>query len=117
MSQAKIYVGNLAYSTSDQDLKDLFSKFGEIEDVRIITDRESGRSKGFGFVTFTSAQSAQDSLAADGTEFQGRKIRVNIANDDSRRSSGGGAGRGGRPGGRPGGSGGGYRSGSSRGDN
>lgn len=112
MSQAKIYVGNLAYSTADHDLKELFAPYGEIEDVRIITDRESGRSKGFGFVTFKSAQFAQDALVADGTEYQGRKIRVNIANDDSRRPpsrSGGGAGRGGKPG-----TGGGYRGGSSR---
>lgn len=103
MSNSKIYVGSLAYSVSSDDLSDFFGKFGEIAEVKLIIDRETNRSKGFAFITFAEDKSAQDALSADGQEIQGRKIRVNIANETS---GGGGARRpgGGRPGGgRPGG--------------
>ena len=92
MNQSKIYVGNLPYSVADDQLKDLFSQYGEITEVKLIKDFQTGRSKGFGFITFSSAQSAQDSLAANGMEFEGRKLNVNIARENTRRSGGGGGG-------------------------
>ena len=88
MSQSKLYVGNLSYSTTDQDLQEYFSQYGTITEVKLITDRETGRSKGFGFVNYETDDFAKEALKADGTELQGRKIRVNIANDD-RRTGGG----------------------------
>ena len=106
-SQAKIYVGNLPYSTDNDDLESHFKQYGEISEVKLIMDRETGRSKGFAFITFADQQSAQASLASNETEFQGRKIKVNIAKDDNTRSSGGGAGGGFRRGGNGGGGGGG----------
>ena len=96
MSQSKIYVGSLSYDVTSDDLESFFGQYGEIQEAKLIMDRETGRSKGFAFITFVDQQSAQDSLAADGTELQGRKIRVNIARDDNRRRSGGAGGNGGR---------------------
>lgn len=87
MSQNKIYVGSLAYEVTDEDLKSFFGQYGEIEEVKLITDRDTGRSKGFAFITYTNQQSAQNSLAANGTELKGRKMRVNPARD---RNDGGG---------------------------
>ncbi len=98
MSQTKIYVGNLSYDSGQLELENFFSQYGEVKEVKLISDRETGRSKGFGFVTFATVDAANASLKADGTELQGRKIRVNIANDEGQRSGGGGAGaRGPRP--------------------
>ncbi len=95
MNQNKIYVGNLSFDTTTADLESHFSQFGEFEDVKLITDRETGRSKGFAFITFASEKDAQASLASDGTEFKGRKIRVNMAREDDRkRRTGGGSGGG-----------------------
>jgi cold-inducible RNA-binding protein len=94
----KLYVGNLSYSVSSEELERMFSEFGEIEDAVVITDRQSGRSKGFGFVTFAednSAQSAIDSL--NGKEVEGRALTVNVAKPRENR---GGGGRGGFGGGR-----------------
>jgi RNA recognition motif-containing protein len=97
MSQAKIYVGNLSYDVTSNDLQDHFAKYGEIAEVKLITDRGTGRSKGFAFITFASDQSAKDSLASDGIELSGRKMKVNEAKEEVRRSGGGGGGgRGGR---------------------
>lgn len=102
MSQNKIYVGNLSYNTTEDGLRDYFVKFGDMEEVKLITDRDTGRSKGFAFITFVNESSAKDSLAANGEELDGRPLRVNMANDKER--SGGGGRPGGRPnGGRPGG--------------
>lgn len=103
MSQTKVYVGNLPYRTDDAELEQLFGAYGEVTEVRIVMDRESGRSKGFGFITFAEAEGANNALKADGTELQGRKLRVNLANDDARRT-GGANGRGPRPSFRQGGS-------------
>lgn len=89
MNQNKIYVGNLSYDTTTEDLESYFSQYGEFEDVKLITDRETGRSKGFAFITFANQSDAQSSLAADGTEFKGRKIRVNMAREDDRKRGGG----------------------------
>ena len=94
MSQSKIYVGNLPYSATEQELTDLFGKFGQIKQVSLIIDKETGRSKGFAFITFETAESAQSSLALDNTELNGRKLRVNLAKEDGGSRFGGS--RGGR---------------------
>lgn len=90
MSQSKIYVGNLPYSVTEQDLNEMFAKFGAIKQVNLIIDRETRRSKGFAFVTFEAADAAQASLQVDNTEIDGRKIRVNLAKEDGGARSGGG---------------------------
>lgn len=83
-----IYVGNLSYDTSDDDLKEVFEEFGSVSSAKVITDRETGRSKGFGFVEMEDdgeAQAAIDDL--DGVELDGRTIKVNQARP---KESGGG---------------------------
>ena len=113
----KLYVGNLPYEVRENDLTDLFSPFGNVASARIITDRDTGRSKGFGFVEIDDDQGALDSIAAlDGSEVAGRRIRVSEARQDEGRpprSGGGHGGGGGRGpgGGRHGGGGGGGRGG------
>jgi RNA recognition motif-containing protein len=73
-----LYVGNINYQATEEDLKPLFSEYGEVISVKIINDRETGRSKGFGFVEMESgADTAVEEL--DGKEFQGRRLRVNEA--------------------------------------
>lgn len=84
MSQSKIYVGNLNFSTTAESFEQHFAQFGPITDARVIKDRETGRSRGFGFITYQDDQSAQNALAANNTEFEGKALRVNIANEDSR---------------------------------
>ena len=75
-----IYVGNLSYQTSEQELEELFRGYGEVASVKIITDRETGRSKGFGFVEMQNASDAEASIAdLDGTTFHNRQIVVNKA--------------------------------------
>ena len=75
-----IYVGNIAWGVSEDELKALFAQYGEVNSARIITDRESGRSKGFGFVEMATADSANAAIEAlDGTDFGGRDLRVNEA--------------------------------------
>lgn len=73
----KLYVGNLSWGTTDESLKELFSKFGEVTSASIITDRQTGRSKGFGFVEMENADQAMHEL--NGKEFQGRSIKVSEA--------------------------------------
>ena len=97
MSQNKIYVGSLSYDVTAEDLKSFFAQYGDIEDARVIMDRDTGKSKGFAFVTFANQNAAQAALIADGAEMQGRKIRVNIARDNP--TTGGGRGGRGRNGG------------------
>ncbi|OAY55311.1 glycine-rich RNA-binding protein 2, mitochondrial [Manihot esculenta] len=85
MSSSKLFVGGLSYGTDDQSLKDAFSGFGEVVSARVITDRDSGRSRGFGFVDFSSNESASSALSAmDGQELQGRNIRVSYAQESDR---------------------------------
>lgn len=99
MDANKLYVGNLPWSMNDQALRDLFSTFGEITDAVVITDRMSGRSKGFGFVTFANPDDAQKAIAEmHEKEIEGRKIVVNVAKPREERPAGGGF-RGGRGGG------------------
>ncbi|QTS83959.1 RNA recognition motif domain-containing protein [Coxiella endosymbiont of Amblyomma nuttalli] len=93
MSQNKIYVGSLSYDVTAGDLQSFFGQYGDIEDARVIMDRDTGKSKGFAFITFANHNAAQAALLADGTEMQGRKIRVNIARDNPSSSGRGGRGR------------------------
>ena len=75
-----IYVGNISYNTSEDDLRDLFSRYGEVTAVRMITDRDTGRSKGFGFVEMTDDDQAKEAISAlDSKDFMGRDVRVNEA--------------------------------------
>ncbi len=102
----KLFVGSLSWNTDDNGLQEAFAPFGEISEAKVITDRDSGRSRGFGFVTFEDDEAADKAIAAlNDTDLDGRTIRVNVA-QDKRRDGGGGGGRGGYGGG--GGGGGGY---------
>ena len=93
MSQSKIYVGNLSYNTTEDELRDFFSQFGNIEDIKLIIDFSTGRSKGFGFITYGSNQECESAVEkANGVELSGRKLKVNVARDDNRRSAGGAGG-------------------------
>jgi len=98
---AKIYVGNLPFSTTDAELRTLFSEHGTVESVSLPTDRETGRPRGFGFVEMSQADASRAIQALNGKDVGGRPLRVNEAEDKPR-------GGGGRPGG---GGGGGYRGG------
>lgn len=77
----KIFVGNISYGAVASDLESAFAGFGEIQDIKIAKDRVTGKSRGFGFVTFTSADDAKKALTMDGKELDGRKIRVNVARE------------------------------------
>lgn len=90
----KLYVGGLSWGTTNSDLQEAFEQFGHVEEARVITDRETGRSRGFGFVTFSSQAEAQEALSLDGTTLDGRSIKVNVANDKPAGGGGGGGGRG-----------------------
>ena len=87
MNQNKIYVGNLTYETTEDSLRQAFTQFGGIEDLVLIKDRDTGRSKGFGFITFDSQKAAEGSLKMDGQQLDGRAIKVNIAKEKERSSS------------------------------
>lgn len=99
----KIYVGGLPYSTTDEELQKLFAEQGEVESARVIVDRMSGRSKGFGFVELVSDEDGEKAITAlDGTDFGGRKLMVSKARPQEerpRRDFGGGGDRGGDRGG------------------
>ena len=101
--EAKLYVGNLPYNTADADLQSMFSAAGTVKSAQVIKDRESGRSKGFGFVEMSSAEEANAAISMfHGKDFNGRPLTVNLARPREERSGGGGGGfRGGnrRPGG------------------
>ena len=90
----KLYVGNLSYNTTDATLNDLFAPFGQVESARVITDRDSGTSKGFGFVEMSNSDAQKAMGALNGREIDGRAIRVNEAKPQENRSGGGGGGRG-----------------------
>jgi len=78
--QNRLYVGNIAYTTTSEGLKEHFSSVGEVEDAVIVTFKDSGRSKGFGFVTMADEKTAQKAIAElDGKELDGRPIRVSLA--------------------------------------
>lgn len=75
----QIYVGNLPYQVTEQNLKDFFGQYGNIQQVRIIRNYSSGRSKGFGFVTYATQEDAKKALASHGKQYQGRTLIVRIA--------------------------------------
>jgi hypothetical protein len=107
---SKLYVGNLSWNTTDETLKSTFEEFGTVTDSIIMRDRETGRARGFGFVTFSTEEEATAAVnALNEQELDGRRIRVNVANARPAGGSGFGGGRGGYGGGR-GGYGGGDRS-------
>jgi len=88
----KIYVGNLPFSSTEDDLKDVFGRHGTVQSVSVITDRETGRPRGFAFVEMEEASAADDAIRAlDGSDLGGRSIKVNEA--QARRGGGGGGGR------------------------
>jgi RNA recognition motif-containing protein len=109
---AKLYVGNLAFAAKEDDLHNAFSAFGEVKSVKIITDRETGRARGFAFVEMGSPDEAQAALEGmDGKDLVGRPVKVSIAREREERpggfgGGGGGGGRGGYGGGGGGGRGG-----------
>lgn len=101
----KLFVGGLSWNTTDDGLRAGFERFGTVTDAKVIQDRETGKSRGFGFVTFESAEIAQSACdEMNGKDLDGRTIRVSVAED---RRAGGGGGGGGYRG--AGGGGGGYR--------
>ncbi len=94
METAKLYVGNLPFSATDEDVRSLFGKAGEVQEVRLISDRETGRSKGYAFITFVDKTGATAALEQfNDYEYEGRKLKVDRARENA---GGGGGGRGGR---------------------
>ena len=92
----KLYVGNLSFGTTESDLDDLFAQAGEVESVRIITDRDTGRSRGFGFVEMSEENAEKAISQFNGTELDGRALTINEARPRVDRDGGGGGGRGSR---------------------
>ncbi len=111
----KLYVGNLPYTADDNTLRGLFEAFGEVHSARVVSDRDSGQSKGFGFVEMNDADAQSAMSALNGQEQGGRTLRVNEARPQEPRTGGGGGGRGGYGGGGAGYGGGGYGGGGGRG--
>ncbi len=93
----KLYVGNLNFRTTEESLEALFSNYGQVSDAAIISDRDTGRSRGFGFVTIDDDDAAKEAIeAVNGTEVDGRTLTVNEAKPKENRRGGGGGGGGGR---------------------
>ncbi len=110
----RLYVGNLSFNSTSETLRAAFAEIGEVTDVHLVTDRETGRPRGFGFVTMGTAEAAAEAIARmDGATLDGRALRVNEA-EERRGGGGGGGGFGGGGGGGGGGRGG--RGGGDRGD-
>jgi cold-inducible RNA-binding protein len=96
----KLYVGNLSFQTSSEDLQQLFGQAGTVESASVVEDRETGRSRGFGFVEMSSAEEGAAAIQQfNGKEFNGRNLTVNEARPRENRGGGGGGGRGGYGGG------------------
>lgn len=96
MSNDRLYVGNLSWNSDEDALRAHFAPFGTVKDAKVVTDRDTGRSRGFGFVTMGSdeeAEAARESL--DGSTLDGRQLRVSVAEERRPRGGGGGGGRGG----------------------
>lgn len=101
----KIFVGGLSWNTNDDTLRNAFESYGNVDEAKVIQDRDTGRSRGFGFVTFSDTDGAQKAISAmDGKELDGRTIKVNEAEDKPRGGGGGGGGNRGGFGGGGGGS-------------
>jgi RNA recognition motif-containing protein len=93
MSNDRLYVGNLSWDSDENSVREAFAPYGEVKEVKLITDRDTGRPRGFGFVTMGSAEAASSAIEAlNGQMLDGREIRVNIA-EDRRPGGGGGGGR------------------------
>jgi RNA recognition motif-containing protein len=91
MSNNKLYVGGLPYSVTDDKLQEIFSPHGTVESARVITDRMTGRSRGFGFVEMSSQAEAEEATKnLNGTDLEGRSLTVNEAKPQEERSGGGG---------------------------
>lgn len=86
--QNKLYVGNLPFSVDETQLRDIFAPYGEISELALIMDRDTGRPKGFGFITFATQQSAEKALEQNGKDVGGRALRVNVATDKPREARG-----------------------------
>ena len=96
-----IFVGNLSFNTSEDELRQIFEPYGQVERVSILTDRDTGRSRGFGFVEMANAEEGEKAIAGlNGSQVSGRTINVNEARPKAERASGSGGGRGERGGGR-----------------
>jgi cold-inducible RNA-binding protein len=95
MQQNKLYVGNLPFSVNEEQLRGIFAQYGDISELSLIMDRDTGRPKGFGFITFANQQAAEKALEQNGKDLGGRPLRVNIATDKPR-TGGGNRGGGGR---------------------
>ena len=96
----KLYVGNLPFTIDDQQLHQAFSSYGQVMSAKVIMDRDSGRSKGFGFVEMATDEEAQNAMGSmNGTQLGGRDVSVSEARDPGPRTGGGGGGFRGRPGG------------------
>src|SRR5213079_1984758 len=105
-----IYVSNLSFNVQDEDLKEFFTEYGEVSSAKVITDKFTGRSRGFGFVEMPDDEAAKKAIAElNGSEIDGRTIAVNVAEERKERTGGGGGG--GFRGGNRGGGGGGYNRG------
>jgi len=95
-----IFVGNLDFNTSEDELRNLFGTYGQVDRVSIMTDRDTGRSRGFGFVEMVNTEDGEKAIAAlNGTQLGGRTLNVNEARPKVERGGGGGRDRGGRGGG------------------
>ncbi|MDO8497284.1 MAG: RNA-binding protein [bacterium] len=90
MDKNKLFVGSLPWSITNDTLRDLFAEFGEITEAIVITDRDTGRSKGFGFVTFTNEEDTKKALVMHGKDIEGRPIVVNVARPREARDNRGG---------------------------
>ncbi|WP_436714706.1 RNA-binding protein [Roseiconus lacunae] len=99
----KMYVGNLAWGVTTEKLEELFRQYGQVDDAIVLTDRETGRSRGFGFVTMADEAAKEAIDALDGYDYEGRPLRVNEAQERAPRGGGGGGGGGYRGGGGGGG--------------
>ena len=94
MSNTKLFVGNLSFNTTENDLQDAFAAHGTVVEANLMMDRMSGRPRGFGFVTMSTAEEAQQAIdALNGASVDGRNLTVNIAKPREERSGGGGGGR------------------------
>ena len=93
MSNNKLFVGNLSFNTTENDLQDAFAEHGNVEEVKLMTDRDTGRPRGFGFVTMSTAEEAQAAInALNGKQLDGRALTVNVAKPREERSGGSGYG-------------------------
>lgn len=93
MQQNKLYVGNFPYTVDEAQLREIFSAYGVIEDLALIMDRDTGRPKGFAFITFAAQQSAEKALEQNGKDVGGRALKVNMATEKPSNSRGGGRSR------------------------